>query len=159
MPCLLLLTISFQLRDLDSYTTIIEFHQRNAASTVIVLALALYTALVYFLRYKRSEAMCSTFGQNRDLSTMTVAQEANEIIAQLQRLEFLFAFNKARTIALLKVRRICLNITENPYNKQLTAAGGRHLINAQIVRGHRTEQSQERRKTSSRYADTPQRVA
>lgn len=133
------MTRSFQFRDLDSYTALMEFYQRNGVSTVIVLAISLYMVLVRLLRYRRSDAIKSAFGRDRDFSTMTT-QEAHEIISQLQRLEFPFAFNKARTIALLKVRRICLNITGHPYNGQLTAAGGRHPINVQTVRGHWTKQ-------------------
>jgi hypothetical protein len=64
-----------------------------------------YIALVRMLRYRRMTMIEALFAHGkRELSTMTT-QEAQEIIAQLQELEFPYAFGKARKIALLKVRK------------------------------------------------------
>lgn len=62
-----------------------------------------YLILVRILRYRRMANIKASFGQStRHLATMTT-KEAHEIIAQLQELEFPYAFAKARKIALLKV--------------------------------------------------------
>ena len=62
-----------------------------------------YLLLVRFLRYKRAERINSDFSTGkRPLSSMTT-EEAHDIMTQLQQLEFPYAFNKARMIALLKV--------------------------------------------------------
>jgi hypothetical protein len=62
-----------------------------------------YLALVRWLRYKRTNRIMSPFADDkRPLSSMT-AQEAFEIMTQLQSLEFPYAMNKARSVALLKV--------------------------------------------------------
>lgn len=67
----------------------------------IVLFLVYFLA-VRFLRYKRAARISSLFANGkRPLSSMTT-KEAFNILAQLQTLEFPYAFNKARTIALLK---------------------------------------------------------
>ncbi|RYP77015.1 hypothetical protein DL769_003500 [Monosporascus sp. CRB-8-3] len=67
----------------------------------IVLAVA-YLGLVRSLRYKRANRIASAFANGkRQLSSMTT-QEAFDIVTQLQSLEFPYAMNKARSIALLK---------------------------------------------------------
>lgn len=72
---------------------------------VFVCAAVVYLALVRWLRYKRTNWIASpfTYGK-RPLSSMTT-QEAFEIMTQLQSLEFPYAMNKARSVALLKVCR------------------------------------------------------
>lgn len=85
----------------------IEFFQRlwNHRSSVAVIALASYIALVNCLRYRRKEKIEGPFSnRKRPLSSMTV-KEAHEIMTQLQELEFPHAFAKARRMALLKVRQ------------------------------------------------------
>ena len=63
-----------------------------------------YLALVRWLRYKRADKIASPFADGkRPLSSMTT-QEAFDIMTQLQSLEFPYAMNKARSVALLKVR-------------------------------------------------------
>jgi len=65
-----------------------------------------YLLLVRYFRYQRAKSIESPFSQGRrNLSSMT-ANEAYDIMTQLQQLEFPYAFNKARTIALLKVGTI-----------------------------------------------------
>ncbi|RYP11826.1 hypothetical protein DL767_011441 [Monosporascus sp. MG133] len=67
----------------------------------IILAVA-YFGLVRSLRYKRANKIASAFTNGRrQLSSMTT-QEAFDILTQLQSLEFPYAINKARSIALLK---------------------------------------------------------
>lgn len=79
-----------------------EIHPPYAIGTLVVTWCWLYLGLVRYMRYKRSEAMLSSFGKDRPLSTMTTA-EAHRIMTNLQELEFPHAFKKARTVALLKV--------------------------------------------------------
>ncbi|RAH67581.1 uncharacterized protein BO66DRAFT_379237 [Aspergillus aculeatinus CBS 121060] len=68
----------------------------------IVLSVAGYIAVVRLLRYRRVKAIDAPFAHGqRKLSSMT-SEEAHVIISQLQELEFPYAFNKARKIALLK---------------------------------------------------------
>ncbi len=73
-----------------------------------------YLLLVRIFRYQRAERISSAFGHGkRPLSSMTT-EEAHNIMAQLQELEFPRAFNKARKIALLKVSlhyRSCMNVS------------------------------------------------
>lgn len=70
----------------------------------IFIGLIGYLALVQVLRYRRMTKIEALFAHGkRKLSTMTT-KEAHEIIAQLQELEFPYAFGKARKIALLKVQ-------------------------------------------------------
>lgn len=74
-----------------------------AKNFVFVGVVVTYVALVRWLRYKRSNRTASPFADGkRPLSSMTT-QEAFEIMTQLQTLEFPFAMNKARSVALLKV--------------------------------------------------------
>jgi hypothetical protein len=69
-----------------------------------LLLLVSYTILVQTLRYRRRAAIKAPFANGtRPLSSMTT-KEAHHIISQLQLLEFPFSFNKARKMALLKVR-------------------------------------------------------
>jgi hypothetical protein len=75
-----------------------------------LFALAAYATRVRFLRYRRKIAIEANFTSGkRSLSDMTT-KEAHDIIAQLQLLEFPYAFNKARKIALLKVQHIFISI-------------------------------------------------
>jgi hypothetical protein len=63
-----------------------------------------YLILVRSYRYARRDEIGAMFKSGgRELSTMT-GKEAFGILAQLQELEFPYAFAKARQIALLKVR-------------------------------------------------------
>lgn len=71
----------------------------------LIILFPAYLLLVHCLRYQRSHQIKSMFSNNRPLSTMTT-KEAHEIMTQLQELEFPYAFNKARRIALLKVSSI-----------------------------------------------------
>jgi hypothetical protein len=73
---------------------------------IFVCIAAAYLALVRWLRYQRANRITSPFaGGKRPLSSMTI-QEAFEIMTQLQSLEFPYAMNKARSVALLKVGEI-----------------------------------------------------
>jgi hypothetical protein len=74
------------------------------AKYFVFLGVALaYLSLVRWLRYKRTNSIASPFADGkRPLSSMTT-QEAFEIMTQLQSLEFPYAMNKARSVALLKV--------------------------------------------------------
>lgn len=64
-----------------------------------------YLFVVRLLRYNRARAIAAPFENGkRALSSMTTP-EAFSIMTQLQSLEFPFAMNKARSVALLKVRR------------------------------------------------------
>lgn len=76
-------------------------------SNVLAIATAAvvgYLLLVRALRYRRKAAIEAPFTSGgRQLSSMTV-QEAQDIVNQLQELEFPRAMAKARQIALLKVR-------------------------------------------------------
>ncbi|KAL4753958.1 hypothetical protein BDW72DRAFT_209294 [Aspergillus terricola var. indicus] len=72
----------------------------------IVIGLTSYMALVKRLRYRRKARIEAPFAHGhgidrRPLSSMTV-KEAHAILAQLQELEFPYAFAKARRMALLK---------------------------------------------------------
>ncbi|CAG7943226.1 unnamed protein product [Penicillium salamii] len=64
-----------------------------------------YMILVRRLRYKRMVEIQAPFAHGRELSTMTT-EEAYGIISRLQELEFPYAFEKARKIALLKAGAI-----------------------------------------------------
>ncbi|KAF3162543.1 hypothetical protein TWF788_001995 [Orbilia oligospora] len=66
------------------------------------IALAAYLLTVRFFRYRRRNEITAKFsGIGRPLSKMT-GSEAHEIMAILQEFEFPYAFQKARTISLLK---------------------------------------------------------
>ncbi|RAH86629.1 hypothetical protein BO86DRAFT_432021 [Aspergillus japonicus CBS 114.51] len=68
----------------------------------IILSVTGYIAMVRLLRYRRVKVIDAPFADGRrKLSSMT-SEEAHAIIGQLQELEFPYAFNKARKIALLK---------------------------------------------------------
>jgi hypothetical protein len=76
---------------------------RCALATIPVVLLLAYMLLVRSLRYQRARKIQSPFGPGkRPLGSMTT-EEAHDIMAQLQELEFPYAMNKARRIALLKV--------------------------------------------------------
>lgn len=93
---------SFSITNSDCFFAVMEMHPPYVISTLIVIWSSLYLGLVRFMRHKRSEAISSSFGKDRPLSTMTTA-EAHRIMTNLQELEFPYAFKKARTVALLKV--------------------------------------------------------
>jgi hypothetical protein len=77
-------------------------------------AALIYLALVRWLRYKRRDRITSLFANGkRPLSSMTT-QEAFEIMVQLQALEFPYAMNKARSVALLKVCNSTLTLVVLP---------------------------------------------
>lgn len=81
----------------------------------IVFSLAGYIAVVRLLRYRRVKTIDAPFAHGqRKLSSMT-SEEAHAIISQLQEFEFPHAFNKARKIALLKVRQSLPLATPNLY--------------------------------------------
>ena len=76
---------------------------------VVVLLAICYFVRVQTLRYRRKTQIEAPFvGEKRPLSSMTT-KEAHDIVAQLQLLEFPYAFEKARKIALLKVRKRCFS--------------------------------------------------
>lgn len=67
------------------------------------IAVTVYLLVVRQSRHQRRDQLVSSFlDTKRLLSSMTTA-EAHDIMTQLQELEFPYAFNKARKIALLKV--------------------------------------------------------
>ncbi|KAL3470355.1 hypothetical protein BJX99DRAFT_267494 [Aspergillus californicus] len=71
-------------------------------SLTIIIGLTSYISVVRLLRYRRMRKIECPFAHGkRELSSMTT-NEAHAIIAQLQELEFPYAFGKARKIALLK---------------------------------------------------------
>ncbi len=70
----------------------------------LVTCLLAYLLLVRTFRYQRAEQISSAFGHGKRLLSSMATEEAHDIMTQLQELEFPRAFNKARKIALLKVR-------------------------------------------------------
>ncbi|KAL3439765.1 hypothetical protein BJX65DRAFT_317597 [Aspergillus insuetus] len=80
------------------FTTLWDKH----SLAITILGLVGHIALVRVFRYRRMAKIQAPFANGRrPLSSMTV-KEAHEIIAQLQELEFPWAFSKARRVALLK---------------------------------------------------------
>lgn len=76
--------------------------------TLVSLTMILigYLTITQKFRYRRKARIEAPFGPGkRELSSMTV-NEAYTILAELQELEFPYAFAKARKLALLKVRII-----------------------------------------------------
>ncbi|KAK6333063.1 hypothetical protein TWF718_010887 [Orbilia javanica] len=68
----------------------------------IGIVIAAYLLTVRFFRYRRRDEIAAKFsGSGRPLSEMT-GKDAHEIMAKLQEFEFPYAFQKARTISLLK---------------------------------------------------------
>lgn len=85
----------------------------NNIHLTITIALTSYMTLVGLLRYRRMAKIKAPFTPGkRQLSSMTV-KEAHGIMAQLQELEFPYAFAKARQIALLKVRTLSSTVEFN----------------------------------------------
>ncbi|KAH7225251.1 hypothetical protein BKA60DRAFT_537424 [Fusarium oxysporum] len=114
-----------------------------------LFALAAYATRVRFLRYRRKIAIEVNFTSGkRSLSGMTT-KEAHDIIAQLQLLEFPYAFNKARKIALLKAGGI-------PTMSKLFAVTGQNTRRNAGKRSVDTEvllrESQSQPRDSERYA-------
>ncbi|KAK2939766.1 hypothetical protein FoTM2_002986 [Fusarium oxysporum f. sp. vasinfectum] len=114
-----------------------------------LFALAAYATRVRFLRYRRKIAIEANFTSGkRSLSGMTT-KEAHDIIAQLQLLEFPYAFNKARKIALLKAGGI-------PTMSKLFAVTGQNTRRNAGKRSVDTEvllrESQSQPRDSERYA-------
>jgi hypothetical protein len=99
-----------------------------------LFTLVAYATIVRCLRYRRKAAIEAHFADGkRSLSDMTT-KEAHEIIAQLQLLEFPYAFGKARKIALLKVTTHAqLKIHNSETNYQ---AGGWYSDHVQAVCCH-----------------------
>ncbi|OTB08304.1 hypothetical protein M426DRAFT_263555 [Hypoxylon sp. CI-4A] len=112
-----------------------------------------YLTLVRHLRYRRKESIEARF-LTRPLSSMTT-KEAHEIIAQLQELEFPYAFAKARRIALLKAGGI-------PTMSKLFAATGQNTRRNAGKRSVDTEillrESQSKFRDSDRYATAVARM-
>ncbi|KAH6953559.1 hypothetical protein DER45DRAFT_528118 [Fusarium avenaceum] len=122
----------------------------------MILTLAVcYFALVQALRYRRKAEIEAPFVVGkRPLSSMTT-KEAHDIVAQLQLLEFPYAFEKARKIALLKAGGIPtmskLFAVTGQNNKR---NAGKRAIDTQILL--REAQSQSR--DSDRYATAVARM-
>lgn len=77
--------------------------EQNLWSVVAVAILFGYLLLVQLFRYRRADDITSKYAfKKRPLSSMKT-HEAFSIMRQLQQLEFPYAMNKARTVALLKV--------------------------------------------------------
>ena len=75
----------------------------NNCSLTIVIALTSFMALGRLFRYRRMAKIEAPFTNcRRSLSSMTV-KEAHAVMAELQEMEFPYAFAKARRMALLKV--------------------------------------------------------
>ncbi|KAK1144810.1 hypothetical protein N8T08_004822 [Aspergillus melleus] len=72
--------------------------------TLLTAGVALYLALVRYLRYQRRNVIKARF-TNRPLSSMTIS-EAHEIIRELRELEFPYAMHSAMKISLLKTGSI-----------------------------------------------------
>ncbi|KAK0707075.1 hypothetical protein B0T26DRAFT_656598 [Lasiosphaeria miniovina] len=90
----------------------------HCSAMLVVLGLA-YLLLVRSMRHQRASSIGAAFAHGkRPLSSMTT-DEAYDIMAQLQELEFPYAMNKARRIALLKAGAI-------PTMSRLFAATGQN---------------------------------
>lgn len=76
----------------------------NNTHLLIAIAFTSYIALVGLLRYRRMAKIEAPFTPGKRLLSSMTVKEAHGIMAQLQELEFPYAFAKARQIALLKVR-------------------------------------------------------
>ncbi|GIC89790.1 uncharacterized protein Aud_006218 [Aspergillus udagawae] len=127
----------------------------NNCSLAIVLALTSYMALVQLLRYRRMAKIEAPFvNGGRPLSSMTV-EEAHAIIAQLQEMEFPYAFAKARRMALLKAGGI-------PTMSKLFAVTGQNNRRNAGKRAVDTEillrESQSQPRDSDRYASAVARM-
>ena len=80
---------------------VLAFAKIHYVFSIIILA---YLVLVRSLRYKRVNKITYPFENGkRPLSSMTTP-EAFDIMRQLYKLEFPYTMNKARSVALLKVR-------------------------------------------------------
>ncbi|CRG92046.1 hypothetical protein PISL3812_09101 [Talaromyces islandicus] len=137
------------------YTTNVFHALRQDNRLAIVLVLIGYIALVGLLRYRRMTRIEAPFTLGkRQLSSMTV-KEAHEIIAQLQELEFPYAFAKARQIALLKAGGI-------PTMSKLFAVtgqnnrrnAGKRAIDTEII----LREAQSKPRDSDRYASAVARM-
>ena len=77
---------------------------RRFCIALAAIATTVYLLVVRMSRNQRRDYLESSFANaKRPLSSMTTS-EAYDIMTQLQELEFPYAFNKARQIALLKVQ-------------------------------------------------------
>ncbi|KAH6625926.1 hypothetical protein C7974DRAFT_338315 [Boeremia exigua] len=113
-----------------------------------VILLVVYVILVRYLRYRRAEKIAIPFATSqRSLSSMTT-QEASTIMDQLQALEFPYAMNKARSVALLKAGGI-------PSMSRLFAVTGQNTVKNAGKRTVDTEillrESQTQPRDSERY--------
>lgn len=126
----------------------------NSTATLACLIVVIYLLLVQRYRYERTTRIMATFGSARPLSSMTT-NEAHDILTQLQELEFPWAFNKARTIALLKAGGI-------PTMSKLFAVTGQNNRRNAGKRAIDTEillrESQTQRPDSERYAKAVARM-
>ncbi|KAL5584044.1 hypothetical protein FOVSG1_015395 [Fusarium oxysporum f. sp. vasinfectum] len=132
--------------------------ERLAASLLIndgfVLFMALFTLVAYAttvrcLRYRRKASIEASFADGKRLLSDMTTKEAHDIIAQLQLLEFPYAFGKARKIALLKAGGI-------PTMSKLFAVTGQNTRRNAGKRSVDTEvllrESQSQPRDSERYA-------
>ncbi|PLB48797.1 hypothetical protein P170DRAFT_358151 [Aspergillus steynii IBT 23096] len=127
----------------------------NNCSLAIFIAFTSYMALVKALRYRRMANIEAPFANHRrPLSSMTV-KEANVIMAQLQEMEFPYAFAKARQMALLKAGGI-------PTMSKLFAVTGQNNRRNAGKRAVDTEillrESQSQPRDSDRYASAVARM-
>ncbi|EED14611.1 conserved hypothetical protein [Talaromyces stipitatus ATCC 10500] len=127
----------------------------NNTHLIIALALTIYLALVRRHRYRRMIEIGRPFTDGkRELSSMTT-KEAHAIMAQLQELEFPYAFAKARQIALLKAGGI-------PTMSKLFAATGQNNRRNAGKRAVDTEillrEAQSKSRDSDRYATAVARM-
>ncbi|CAN9177907.1 unnamed protein product [Alternaria alternata] len=140
---------------LDPSTSLACAQSFTAKHFIIVGVALIYLALVRWLRYKRMDRIASPFANGkRPLSSMTT-QEAFEIMVQLQALEFPYAMNKARSVALLKAGGI-------PTMSKLFAVTGQNNIRNAGRRAVDTEillrESQTQPRDSERYMDAVARM-
>ncbi|KAF1999208.1 hypothetical protein P154DRAFT_493944 [Amniculicola lignicola CBS 123094] len=122
---------------------------------VFFILAAVYLIVVHRLRFARANTMQLPFTTaGRPLSSMTT-QEAYEIITQLQSLEFPYAMNKARSVALLKAGGI-------PTMSKLFAVTGQNNIKNAGRRATDTEillrESQTQKRDSERYMQAVARM-
>ncbi|KAI1069511.1 hypothetical protein LB507_008556 [Fusarium sp. FIESC RH6] len=127
----------------------------NHVPLVVVLLAICYFVRVQTLRYRRKTQIEGPFvGEKRPLSSMTTI-EAHDIVAQLQLLEFPYAFEKARKIALLKAGGIPtmskLFAVTGQNNKR---NAGKRAIDTQIL----LREAQSQARDSDRYATAVARM-
>ncbi|KAL6912554.1 hypothetical protein FSST1_010314 [Fusarium sambucinum] len=127
----------------------------NYIHFMAILLAVCYSVLVQALRYRRKAQIEASFASGkRPLSSMT-AKEAYNIITQLQLLEFPYAFEKARKMALLKAGGIPtmskLFAVTGQNNKR---NAGKRAIDTQIL----LREAQSQLRDSDRYATAVARM-